>query len=208
MTLRVVGAGFGRTGTHSLKLALEKLLAAPCYHMVEVFMHPEHVPAWHDAALGKPVDWDALFKGYAAAVDWPTCAYWPELMKVFPDALVLFSARDTESWWESASQTIMHTSINDHPMTTPEWRAMMESMFANQGIDTEFTREAAIAAFEANTARVLREVPRERLLVWKAGDGWEPICKALGLPVPGEPFPRSNTREDWRAREAAEAASH
>ena len=87
MTLRVVGAGLGRTGTMSLKLALERLLGAPCYHMAEVFVHPEHVAVWHAAARGEPVDWHALFAGYAAAVDWPVGSFWPEVSAAFPDAL-------------------------------------------------------------------------------------------------------------------------
>src|SRR5690348_10458482 len=106
MSLRVIGAGCGRTGTMSLKLALERLLGAPCYHMVEVFAHPEHVPDWHAAALGNMPDWNALFAGYAAAVDWPASAFWPELSAAFPDALVVLSVRDAQSWWQSAHETI------------------------------------------------------------------------------------------------------
>src|SRR5579862_5982463 len=104
--MRVVGAGLGRTGTHSLKIALERLLGAPCYHMVEVFAHPEHVPAWRGAALGQMPDWHALFDGYAATVDWPSAAFWPELSEAFPETLVVLSVRDAEAWWQSASQTI------------------------------------------------------------------------------------------------------
>jgi hypothetical protein len=207
MTLRVVGAGFGRTGTHSLKIAFEKLLGAPCYHMIEVFAHPEHVPIWHNAAVGKPVDWEGLMTGYAAAVDWPASAYWPELMKTYPDALVLLSVRDPGKWWESASETIMRDGAHDHAMITPEWKAMVAAMFAKYWTGDTFQRDAAIAAFKDNTARVLREVPSDRLLVWEAKDGWGPICERLGIAVPDEPFPRSNTREEWRAREAAFAAA-
>src|SRR5262245_3217336 len=104
MSLRVVGAGLGRTGTMSLKIALERLLGAPCYHMIEVFQHPEHVAFWHEAALGRMPDWDQLFAGYAAAVDWPSAAFWPELMEAYPDALVVLSVRDTQSWWQSAHE--------------------------------------------------------------------------------------------------------
>jgi len=203
VALRVIGAGFGRTGTNSLKIALERLLGAPCYHMIEVFQHPDHVRVWHDAALDKPVDWNALFAGYGAAVDWPSSAYWPEQMKAFPDALVLLSVRDAESWWESGRETILRE--HDHPMITAEWKAMVQAMFARYW-RAAIDRETAIAAFKSNTDRVLREVPKERLLVWEAADGWEPICAALGVPVPSEPFPHTNTREEWRAREAAFAA--
>jgi hypothetical protein len=206
MTLRIVGAGFGRTGTASLKVALERLLGAPCYHMLEVFTHPDHVAVWHDAALGKPVDWQRLFTSYAAAVDWPASAYWPELMEAYPDALVLLSVRDPNSWWESASETILRSHDNN-PFATPEWKAMVEAMFTKLWKSGHADRETALAAYEANVARVKREVPPERLLVWNARDGWEPICKALGLPVPEEPFPRTNTREEWRERERMRAAA-
>src|SRR5581483_5643355 len=113
MTLRVVGAGVGRTGTHSLKLALEQLLGAPCYHMLEVFGHPEHVPSWAAAADGSLTDWDAIFTGYGAAVDWPAAAFWREISAAYPDALVLLSVRDPDSWWKSASNTIWEVSQRD-----------------------------------------------------------------------------------------------
>ena len=198
MALRVVGAGLGRTGTHSLKIALTRLLGAPCYHMEEVFANEGHVRAWHDAALGKPVDWQALFAGYAASVDWPACAYWPELMQAFPDSLVLLSVRDPNAWWESASATIFDTRHHDHPLVTPEWKQMIQAMFAHRWSGSRSDREAAIAAFRENTARALREVPPERLLVWQASEGWEPLCKALGVAVPDEAFPHSNARAEWR----------
>src|SRR5579859_522535 len=122
MDLEVVGAGLGRTGTHSLKLALERLLGAPCYHMVEVFAHPEHVPAWHSAALDKMPAWNEVLAGYAAAVDWPASAFWAELSEAFPDALVVLSVRDPEDWWRSAHETIF-TAIDQVP--SPEWRDMI-----------------------------------------------------------------------------------
>src|SRR4051812_43170520 len=107
MTLKVVGAGIGRTGTHSLKIALERLLGAPCYHMVEVFERPADVARWQDAADRRPVDWHALMDGFAAAVDWPASACWEDLAEAFPDAVILLSVRDSaEQWWTSASRTI------------------------------------------------------------------------------------------------------
>ena len=106
MTLRVVGAGLGRTGTHSLKVALERLLGEPCYHMLEVFGHPELAARWCEALDGDVPDWDELFAGYGATVDWPAVAFWEELCDAFPDAVVLLSVRGTDSWWRSADQTI------------------------------------------------------------------------------------------------------
>lgn len=201
MSLRVIGAGFGRTGTASLKFALEKLLDQPCYHMIEVFRHPEHVALWHQAALGNMPDWNQIFEGYTSAVDFPACAFWPELMRAYPDALVLLSLRDPEEWWQSASETIL--GPHDNPFITDEWRQMVHAMFHRLWGKRPLDRESSIAVFNENTERAMREVPSERLLIWKAGDGWEPICQALGVAVPNEPFPRTNTREDWRAREQA-----
>jgi len=197
MALRVVGAGLGRTGTNSLKLALERLLGAPCYHMIEVFGHPEHIPAWHAAAEGRMPDWHALLADYAAAVDWPAAAFWPELSAAFPDAIVLLSVRDAESWWASASQTIF-PSIREQAGTP--WRAMVDALFGNRFAGRLDDKATAIAAFERHNTEVRQRVPAKRLVEWCAGDGWTPLCAALGVPVPNEPFPHTNTREDWAAR--------
>src|SRR5262245_30449351 len=127
MTLRVVGAGLGRTGTMSLKVALERLLGGPCHHMMEVFAHPEQVPYWRAAARGDMPDWNQVFAGYAAGVDWPMCAYWKEIATAFPDALVLFSVRDADGWWKSASETIfkgMHLA----EQRMPEWYEMVKAV--------------------------------------------------------------------------------
>ena len=199
MSLRVVGAGLGRTGTLSLKVALEKLLGAPCYHMVEVFAHPEHVALWHAAARGEAVDWQALFAGYRAGVDWPQGSLWPEISEAFPDALVLLSVRDADSWWQSASQTIFK-GIDAAGERAPEWHAMIRELFTRRFVWPPNDEAAAKAAFERHNAEVRARVPRERLLEWRASDGWEPLCRALDVPVPDEPFPRVNTREEFLAR--------
>ncbi len=200
MTLRVVGAGLGRTGTHSLKIALERLLGAPCYHMVELESRPEHIPVWHAAARGQLPDWHELLKGYAAAVDWPAASFWPELSEAFPDAVVLLSVRDSQSWWESANETIF-TAIPRSSRT--EWRHMIAELFANRFTAAIKDQAAAIAAFERHYARVRESVPAHRLVEWKPADGWAPLCAALDLPVPDEPFPRTNTSEKWRASKAS-----
>ena len=197
MGLRVVGAGLGRTGTLSLKLALERLLGAPCYHMLEIFAHPEHVALWHAAARGEPVDWHALFSGYAAAVDWPVGSFWPEVSAAFPDALILLSTRSAESWWQSASRTIFPTSAK--AAGTP-WHAMWMELTENRFTTRLDDRAAAIAAYERHNAGVRARAPKARLLEWQAGDGWEPLCRALGVAVPGEPFPHANSTEEFLGR--------
>lgn len=196
MTLRVVGAGVGRTGTKSLKAALEQLLGAPCYHMVEVFQHPEHVALWHQAARGRAPDWDALFTGYVAAVDWPASAFWPELTRAYPDALVVLSLREPDAWWRSASQTIFPAIAR---AAGSPWRDMVDAMLAQRFVREIEDEARAKAAFERHNAAVRAGVPPERLLEWRAADGWAPLCHALGVPIPDAPFPRTNTSEEWRA---------
>ena len=202
MTLRVVGAGLGRTGTHSLKIALEQLLGAPCYHMLEVFGHPEHIPEWQNAVDGEPVDWDALMTGYAAGVDWPVAAFWRELSEAFPDAIVLLSTRSSaDAWWKSASDTIFAVSRRDTP-DDPMMRdqmAMILSLFGKRFSPDWLDPAAAKTAYERHNEVVRASVPPERLLDWQPGDGWEPICTALGVPVPETPFPHANTTDDFRA---------
>ena len=197
MKLRVVGAGLGRTGTLSLRVAFEQLLGAPCYHMAEVFAHMEHIPVWTDAANGRMPDWNKFLEGYAAAVDWPSSAFWPELSRAFPQAIVLLSERPAEKWWESADATIFNRI--ERSAGTP-WYTMIEDLFRSRFTTNIHDRDAAIAAYEKHNARVRAEVPADRLLIWSPGDGWEPICARLGLPVPATPFPHVNSREEWLAR--------
>jgi hypothetical protein len=200
--LRVVGAGLGRTGTHSLKLALEQLLGAPCYHMVEVFGHPEHVALWHAAMRGEPVDWPAVFDGYVATVDWPGGGVWRELMAAYPDALVLLSTRSSaEEWWNSADRTIFEPfrgkALGER---NPAWEAMASDMLGLRFTPDFLDAEAAKAAYDSHNEAVRAAVPPERLVEHQPGDGWGPLCAALGVPVPDEPYPRTNTTAEFRER--------
>ncbi|CAG0978888.1 hypothetical protein MYXO_01734 [Myxococcaceae bacterium] len=199
MTLRIVGAGLGRTGTLSLKIALERLLGAPCYHMAEVFARPEHVPLWHAAARGEMPDWQRLFSGHAAAVDWPAAAFWPEISEAFPEAIVLLSVRDPESWWRSASSTIFPSSRS----VSGPWREMIDAVFEQRFTGRLEDRSACLEAFERWYADARARIPKPRLLEWRASDGWEPLCRALRVPIPDEPFPRTNTTEEFHAMLAA-----
>jgi hypothetical protein len=200
VTLRVVGAGLGRTGTHSLQLALTQLLGAPCYHMFEVVMHPDQVPIWQRAVDGEPVDWDALFDGYAAAVDWPVAAFWRELSEHFRDAIVLLSVRESAGWWKSAHSTIFEVGarpISDDPVFGPHQR-MVNDMLEQRFTPGWREEASATAAYDAHNAAVRAAVPAERLVEWHPGDGWEPICTALGIAAPDEPFPHVNSTSDFR----------
>jgi hypothetical protein len=198
MTLKVVGAGLGRTGTNSLKLALERLLGEPCYHMIEVFGHPDHVGMWHQAALGDMPDWNKLLAGYGASVDWPAAAYWEPQTEAFPDALILLSTRDSESWWRSCDNTIFQVFRSTDQKMPDDWTAMVTEMF-KRFAGGPLEKATAIAAYERHNDHVRATAPPDRLLEWHPGDGWEPICRALGVDVPEEPFPHVNTTEDFRA---------
>ena len=198
MTLRVIGAGAGRTGTTSLQLALQTLLGGRCYHMHEVFPRPDDIPIWHQAALGTMPDWHHFFREFVAAVDWPASLYWQQLAVAYPDALIILSTRtDSETWWGSASKTIFpaSTDAEDSP-----WRRMIWATFEHQFTREIHDKDAAIAAYEAKNAYVRANAPAERLLEWQAQDGWEPLCKALALPVPNEPFPHANTSQEFQER--------
>ncbi len=195
MDLKVIGAGLGRTGTMSLKVALEQLLGGPCYHMVEVFEHPEHVAIWNRALSGEAVDWSEIYAGYVATVDYPNAAVWEPLAAAYPDAFVLLSSRDTAGWWKSASNTII-PSIQ-HAAQDPEM-AEWSQMVAKLGLQPN-DADASRAMFERHNAHVRATVPTERLIDWQPGDGWEPICQKLGVPVPAEPFPHVNTTDEFRA---------
>jgi sulfotransferase family protein len=199
VALRVVGAGLGRTGTNSLKLALEQLLGGPCYHMLEVIAHPDHAAEWERAAEGDPPDWARLLDGYVATVDWPAAAFYEELMAVYPDAIVLLSTRqDAEAWWRSADATIFQAigRVRDDPGPVER---MIFSMLDRQFTPEWGQHDASVAAYLRHNEQVRARVPASRLVEWTTGDGWRPLCRALGVPEPDAPFPHVNTTSDFRA---------
>jgi len=202
MQLEVVGAGLGRTGTASLKMALERLTGGRCYHMFEVFEAPASVALWHEIVRGESDDWDAVMDGYSASVDWPAAAYWPELSAANPQAVVLLSSRATpEKWWASMEQTIVRTLTMELPPEAEgmaEHRAMVLEMLERRFTPDWREPSAAMAAYERHNAAVRSEVAPERLVDWQPGDGWEPICRALGVEVPSEPFPHENSSEEFQ----------
>lgn len=199
MALKVVGAGVGRTGTASLKLALEQLLGGPCHHMFEVMADPSQIPTWIDAIDGKPVDWSGFLGSYRSLVDWPGASFWPELSAANPDALVLLSVRDAESWYRSASNTIFVALSQDPPEGQELWMAALHKLLRDRFSDRLHDREAMIDAYERHNAEVRATVPADRLIEWTPSNGWEPICERLGLAVPNEPFPVTNTTDEFRA---------
>lgn len=201
--MRIVGAGLGRTGTHSLKLALEQLLGQPCYHMSEVFQHLDHIPTWHAAIRGEDVDFEPVLGSYAAIVDFPGAGVWRQLHAAYPDAPVLLSTRrDAATWLKSARATIMgsgpENALEDDP-NLPGFVPMIRDMFDRFEPNWR-DDDAAIAAYERHNAEVRQDVPSAQLIDWQPGDGWEPLCSALGVAVPAEPFPHTNTTEEFLFR--------
>ena len=199
MALDVIGAGFGRTGTTSLKVALERLGFEKCHHMQEVAPSRRQVEAWQAIADGEAPDWDAVFDGYRAACDWPSCTYWEALCRHYPDARVVLTLRDEVRWWDSVAETIYPASS-----LPPRWiawaippLARFRKMVFAQVWDGVFggrfeDREYATQLYREHNAAVRAGVPAERLLVFEVKDGWEPLCRFLGVPVPDEAFPHAN----------------
>lgn len=198
MPLKVVGAGVGRTGTASLKLALEQLLGGRCHHMLEIINDPAQVPGWTEAIDGRDVDWQELLRDYVALVDWPGASFWREISSANPDALVLLSTRDPDAWYRSASNTIFHVFEN-RPPGLEQWFTAVHRMFGERFSDDLRNATAMMDAFEHHNAQVRAGVPAGRLLEWTASDGWEPICERLGVAVPNEAFPATNSTNETRA---------
>ena len=205
MTLKVIGAGFGRTGTLSLKRALEALGYSKCYHMAEVAEHPEHAALWTAAWRGE-APWETLFAGYAAAVDWPAAAFWPRLMRAYPQAKVILTVRDAEAWYRSAANTIFLSMQEGLKRSdTDPVREVRLRMAKEIIIDGTFggdlnDKARAIAVYQANVARARAEVPTERLIEFDPRAGWPPLCTALGVPVPNTPYPHINTTAEFTER--------
>ncbi len=234
--MKLIGAGLPRTGTLSQKVALEMLGLAPCYHMVNVLADLDEAQQWRRALDGEG-PWDEVFDGFQATVDWPGSFFYKELIEVYPDAKVFLSIRDAEGWERSMRDTIWgifygDTLIRDlsfaRTRVDPKWHGYIEMMIGmwqqsgliDNGADT--TSESMRAAMERFNTEVQETVPADRLLVWSAGDGWEPLCEFLGVPVPDTPFPHLNDSkefgerivdgallalQEWRAREAPPVAT-
>lgn len=202
--MQVIGAGFGRTGTMSLKLALEQLGFQPCYHMYEVFAHPGHAEVWHEAAKGRPPDWREFLKDYRAAVDWPACHFWRELAEAFPEAKFLLTERDEDAWYKSMSQTIfeamrMGDRFANDPVRGPQLR-MARYVVEEKTFAGRMDRDSALAVYRAHNEAVKRAFPRGKLLIYDVGEGWAPLCEFLGVGVPETPFPRTNSTDEFRER--------
>jgi sulfotransferase family protein len=231
--MKLIGAGLPRTGTLSQKVALEIVGFGPCYHMVNVLADLDLALQWR-RALDGDADWPEIFEGFEATVDWPGSFFWRELIDIYPDAKVLLSLRDPDAWARSMRDTIWGVLYGDilirhlseaRRIVDPKWRGYLEmvrEMWQRSGLmqGEDTTAEWMSAAMERYHKQVQRDVPADRLLVWSASDGWEPLCEFLEVPVPEMPFPHLNdsreftdrltdgaliTLQEWRARDAGEA---
>ena len=207
MTLRVIGAGVGRTGTYSLKLALNRLGLGPCYHMEEVLLNlPTQVPLWAAAAEGAP-DWEAIYRGYQSAVDWPTSKFFRELSAAYPTARSILTHRSPESWAQSFSATIykLLAEKEQAPDELQAWLDMSSQVIAQTGFPSGLDEAGLMNAFTTHNDAVKAAIPASQLLVYQVKEGWEPLCAFLNVPAPDEPFPRSNHRSEFWDRVAGKA---
>lgn len=195
MGLAVIGAGFGRTGTESMKLALEMLGFGPCHHMKEVLSSSEQIALWRAAARGNLPDWDEAFLGYNSSVDWPSAYFWRELSEYYPDAKILLTTRSADSWYASMEKTIFKTLKESTEPASIGISLIAERVFGGRIED----RDHAIAVYEANNAEVQSAFTPDRLFTYELGDGWDKLCQFLGKPVPNVPYPNRNPAADFSA---------
>jgi hypothetical protein len=206
MPIQVIGAGLGRTGTLSLRAALEELGFARCYHPLAVVATMDQARIWDAAARGEPVDWDRLFAGFRATVDMPGCLFYRELLEKYPEAKVILTVRDPDRWYDSVRQTI-HFADKAFPkwalVLSPRvlvFDRMFDRLWDRLFRDRFEDRTFAIDVFNRHNEQVRRDVPADRLLVYEISQGWGPLCAFLGVPVPaGKPFPHLNDAAHFRA---------
>lgn len=201
MPLQVIGPGFGRTGTKSLQKALKSLGIGQCHHMFEVFRKPKQARLFLNATRSGGTDWNEVFDGYQAAVDWPSAFFWRELTEYYPDARVILTVRDEETWHQSISSTILRSFVRSSHKTRPTVhleREMACRIIIDLTLDGRLAdREFAIERFRRHNEQVQSEVDSNRLLVYNVADGWEPLCRFLQCPVPDAGFPVTNTRNGF-----------
>ncbi|WP_348650993.1 sulfotransferase family protein [Micromonospora sp. WMMA1947] len=204
--LRLINTGLGRTGTTSLKVALERLGYGPCYHMFEVVRDPHRLGQWEKVVCdGQQPDWPALFDGFTSAVDGPSSIYYKQIVRAFPEAKVVLTIRDGEEWYRSTHDTLyqfaVRNSENRPPagsmparvhrlVSTMVWDGLFGGRFAD--------KDHAIEVFRRHNEEVVNSIEPDNLLVYDVKQGWEPLCAFLGVKVPEDDFPRANDRESMR----------
>ncbi|MGB5172541.1 MAG: sulfotransferase family protein [Eudoraea sp.] len=199
MAISIIGAGVGRTGTYSLRLAINQLGFGPCHHMEEVLKNMDiQVPLWSEA-LKENANWGAIYDGFNSAVDWPTAGFFRELIKEYPTAKFILTERNPENWADSFGSTIYKLlgGRDKAPEKMQDWLKMANEVITKTGFPEGLDREGLMNGFIAHNKAVREVIPEEQLLVFQVKEGWEPLCKFLKVPVPNEPFPRTNNREEF-----------
>jgi sulfotransferase family protein len=214
MSIKIIGAGLPRTGTTTLKRSLEILGYGKCYHMKELLVNPDMLPTWLELENTGNTDWDKLYDGYEATVDFPGYPWYKEHMKRYPDAKVILTVRSFESWHKSAYNTIWKAG----PQTIPEKLVMMIKLLLNPQLrkvikcikfvkrnvwekhfEGRFEDKAfAEKIFNQHIENVKANVPADKLLIYEVKDGWKPLCEFLGVPEPPEPLPHLNKKENFK----------
>lgn len=200
---QILGAGFGRTGTTSLRAALEHLGYSPCYHMDEYNRRPEHEMLWREAVEEGDTDWVRLLGGYRAAVDWPVCSFWRRLTEVFPNARVVLTVRDPDQWYASMQRTVVpltRAALSTRDDAVRRRVELAERLIFAWTFSGRFDdRDHARAVFEEHQRSVSATLPASRLLVFDVAEGWGPLCRFLDVPVPDVSFPRRNDAAAFQA---------
>ncbi len=199
MTLNVIGAGVGRTGTYSLKIALNELGLGPCFHMEEVLINaPTQMPLWTTAVAGNP-DWKEIYKGYGSAVDWPTARYFQALNKAYPEAKFILTDRNPATWAQSFGETIykLVAGADEGPENMRDWLGIVQKILTQTGFPPGLDEAGLSSAFTAHCDAVKGAIPASQLLVYQVKQGWEPLCAFLDVPVPDTAFPRTNDRSEF-----------
>lgn len=197
--MQVIGTGVGRTGTYSLRLAINRLGLGPCHHMEVVIQNMSaQVPPWCEAVDGRP-DWQAIYDGFQSAVDWPTACFFRELQETYPSAKFILTHRSPASWADSFSSTIQKfvAERNEAPPEVRDWLEMVDAVITRTGFPPDLDRDSLMDAFIAHNEAVKKAIPADQLLIYEVREGWGPLCDFLQVPVPDEPFPRTNSREEF-----------
>ena len=195
MTLSIIGAGFGRTGTNSMKVALEHLGFGPCHHMHEVIASPDQQAIWRSIASGHPHNWNEVFAAYHSSIDWPSAYFWRELVAHYPNAKILLTVRSSESWYASMQKTIFKTLRESTEPESVGIKLIAERVFGSNIDDPQHV----ISIYEKNISDVQAAFSSDRLHTYNLGDGWERLCQFLDVPVPDSPFPRTNSTAEFNA---------
>ena len=196
MALKIIGAGMGRTGTASLKVALEALDIGRCYHMSEVLKNPECTSDWINAAEGNP-DWEKIFSDYSATVDNPGCNFWKELADYYPEAKIILTVRDANKWFDSINETIHSVEFASFIKNSP-FGEMVQKTIWDVMENRMQDRDHMVDFFTERTSEIVNSISPDRLLVYQVSEGWEPLCNFLNVPIPDMDFPRINSRDETK----------